>query len=197
MKNQLPASSVQLPGKVRSFSSMLAPRPSPLAASRGFTLLIAALTASIVLSLGASIFSIAKKQLVLSSISRESQYAFYAADTAGECVLYWDVRFGFFGTSTPAGIVAPDPQCNGVTLSAVGGGDINLTRPPAGVENPYPYTMKFEFSPNGRCAQVQIDKSLNTEGTVNSHIQIDGFNVDCASIATNPAVLERSIEIDY
>jgi hypothetical protein len=71
----------------------------------GFTLLLAALAASIALSLGSAIFSITTKEIQLSSIGRDSQFAFYAADTAAECALYWDIRFNYFATSTP-----PDPQ---------------------------------------------------------------------------------------
>lgn len=69
---------------------------------RGFTLLLAALVATIVLSLGAAIYTIAFKQVVLSSIGRDSQLAFYAADTMAECALYWDVRQNIFSTSSSA-----------------------------------------------------------------------------------------------
>ena len=55
---------------------------------KGFTLLLAALVASITLSLGAAIYSITLKQITLSSIGRDSQFAFYAADTLSECALY-------------------------------------------------------------------------------------------------------------
>ena len=61
----------------------------------GFTLLIAALVASVVLALGASIFDLAQKEVTLSSIGRDSQFAFYAADTAAECALYWDFRYSY------------------------------------------------------------------------------------------------------
>ncbi|MDD5318642.1 MAG: hypothetical protein PHF79_02365, partial [Candidatus Pacebacteria bacterium] len=37
-----------------------------------------------------SIGSIVLKRLLLSSNGENSQYAFYAADSAGECALYWD-----------------------------------------------------------------------------------------------------------
>ena len=50
----------------------------------GFTLLIAALIASVVLSIASAIFSITQKQIALASLSQQSQYAFYAADTAAE-----------------------------------------------------------------------------------------------------------------
>src|SRR3990167_4752401 len=70
---------------------------------RGFTLLLAALVASIVLALGASIFGVAQKELTLSSIGRDSQFAFYAADTGAECALYWDFRHQAFGAQQQTG----------------------------------------------------------------------------------------------
>ena len=42
-----------------------------LKSNRGFTLLLAALVATIVLALASSIFTIAQKQLILSSIGRD------------------------------------------------------------------------------------------------------------------------------
>lgn len=70
-----------------------AQRPAPSrrpAARTGFVLLYAVMTASIVLAVGVSIISIALKQLSISTLGRESQYAFYAANTGAECALYWD-----------------------------------------------------------------------------------------------------------
>src|ERR1700677_1297565 len=78
--------------------------------SRGFTLLLAALVASIALSLGSSIYTIVSKELTLSSIGQDSQFAFYAADTAAECALYWDTRFNWFSTSTPSQTAMCDNQ---------------------------------------------------------------------------------------
>src|SRR5665213_4595290 len=88
-------------------------RPRYSRRQAGFTLLIAALVASIVLSLASAIFDIAQKQVALASLSQQSQYAFYAADTAAECALYWDVRFSWFSTSTP-GTAA---SCDGQTIT--------------------------------------------------------------------------------
>jgi hypothetical protein len=58
--------------------------------SRGFVLLYAVMTSTIILAVGVSIISIALKQLNISTVGRESQYAFYAANTGAECALYWD-----------------------------------------------------------------------------------------------------------
>src|SRR3989344_7320988 len=83
---------------------------------RGFTLLLAALVSSVVLAVGAAIFSIAQKQVTLSALGRDSQFAFYAADTIAECALYWDFRFEYFATTTPPTVVAPDPSCDSQSL---------------------------------------------------------------------------------
>lgn len=85
--------------------------------NRGFTILLAALVASLVLALGISVFSIAQKQLILSSTGKNSQYAFYAADSAAECALYWDFRHNLFSTSTPPTEITCDGQTVPVTTT--------------------------------------------------------------------------------
>ncbi len=79
---------------------------------RGFTLLMAALVGALMLALSISIVSIVRKSVTLSSIGRDSQFAFYAADSAAECALYWDIRFQHFATSTPP----TEITCNGQTV---------------------------------------------------------------------------------
>jgi len=86
-----------------------------LSRERGFTLLLAVIVSAISLSLGTAIFSIEQKEVTLSSVCRNSQFAFYAADTAAECALYWDMRFNFFSTSTPTVAATCDGQA--VTVS--------------------------------------------------------------------------------
>jgi hypothetical protein len=83
--------------------------------NQGFTILLAALVASLVLSLGISVFSIAQKQLILSSLSRTSQYAFYAADAGAECALYWDLRHTAFGSSSTDPLT--EITCDGQTVT--------------------------------------------------------------------------------
>jgi len=77
-------------------------------ASRGFTLFYALLVTSLLLALGLAVFNITLKELLLSSDARESQNAFYAADAALECALYWDrsttPAFGFYGDSLASGL---------------------------------------------------------------------------------------------
>ena len=57
----------------------------------GFVILFSILISTIILLMSAGIFRVAQKETILSSYSRESQIAFYAADAAVECALYWDI----------------------------------------------------------------------------------------------------------
>jgi len=61
---------------------------------KGFALLFSVLLSSLLLTIGLSIFSIALKELAISSASQRSINAFYAADSGRECALYWDTKRG-------------------------------------------------------------------------------------------------------
>jgi hypothetical protein len=61
---------------------------------RGFALLFSVLLSSLLLTIGLSIFSITLKELAISTASRQSVHAFYAADSGRECALYWDIKRG-------------------------------------------------------------------------------------------------------
>jgi hypothetical protein len=60
--------------------------------NHGFALLFSVLLSSLLLSIGLSIFRIALKELDISSASRYSINAFYAADSGRECISYWDTK---------------------------------------------------------------------------------------------------------
>src|SRR3989344_4726894 len=162
-----------------------------LPAQKGFTLLLAALVSSIVLSLGSSIFLIAQKQVILSSLSRDSQFAFYAADTGAECALYWDLRFNAFSTTTPA----TAPICDGKLL--------NVVVP----STPAPYTIEFRLNlfvnadgiantsdDSGYCTDVTVQKRTSNPYTV---IRADGYSTSCEATTTSARALQRSVELHY
>jgi len=151
---------------------------------RGFTILLAALVASLVLAIGISVFTIAQKQIILSSLGRNSQYAFYAADTGAECGLYWDLRHDFFASSTP-GII---PSCDDTLICSPGSDCEN------GRSGTYPYTMTFEYEPNGYCVRVAVTKATAHPRT---RIHADGFSTACEDIETNARALQRSVELTY
>lgn len=173
-----------------------------IAEKRGFTLLIAALVASIVLSLGASIYTIASKEVALSAIGRDSQFAFYAADTAAECALYWDARSDInphtFATSSNSSIssVCTSSQCplscNGVTASSP-----NVTETASAATTTYELDSLFSSK---YCADVTVAKYYDPSAKAeHTDVTANGYNVNCTTLvnAPNAAALQRSVELHY
>ncbi len=62
----------------------------------GFALLFSILLASFLISLGISIFSVSLKEIQITTSERDSEDAYYAADSARECAIYSDIRSGLF-----------------------------------------------------------------------------------------------------
>ena len=60
--------------------------------NKGFTLLLSLLVVSVILSVGLGVSNIMIKELKLSGLGRESQVAFYAADTGVECFFFWEIK---------------------------------------------------------------------------------------------------------
>ena len=176
-------------------------------ASRGFTLLLAALVGSIVLAMGSAIFSIALKQVTLSSIGKNSQFAFYAADTAAECALFWDFRadihpntFATSSASATPGTVTCDQKT--VSLSYLQDPDSSLPNPStSAATTTFSYditTTDSTGNPKTYCADVSVAKYRNaaTNG-VNTVIYANGYSASCGSKSTNRDALQRSVELRY
>lgn len=152
----------------------------------GFTLLLAALVSSIVLALGAAIYQLAVKELILSSLGRDSQLAFYAADTGAECALYWDIRYDYFATSAPATVVSPNPRCAGESFTTTGR------------SSSYPYTMSFQIEPAGYCTDITVTKEIDGgTGNLTTIIHADGYSASCTNYTTSARSLQRSVELHY
>lgn len=66
----------------------------------GFVLLFALVVSAIIFFIGAGIFSISFKELLISSISKESQKSIFAADSGVECGLWADTNDKLDGSLT-------------------------------------------------------------------------------------------------
>ncbi len=150
---------------------------------RGFTLLFAALLASLVTALGLAMFSIAKKELILSSLGRDSQFAFYTADTGAECAMYWDFRYDAFATST---VYTGATTCGGADLADFPVGDPKYDGVP-GMGGAAISTFWFESG--GRCAYVTVTKQ---DARALTTVEALGYNTACSD-TTNPRRLERAV----
>lgn len=150
---------------------------------RGFTLLIAILLATVAVTLGVSLLDISYKQLILASTAKQSQFGFYAADSAMECALYYDQQLNAFSYSSP--LASSNLVCNTTTVT---GYTTTLS-----TENGLAF-RKTIFSlacpDGGSSAQVTVYK-YNTASTT---IYANGYNT-CS--ATDPRRVERGLKVSY
>jgi len=84
--------------------------------TKGFTIFFAALVGSLALAVGIAIYDLLVRELALSQIASQSQYATYAADTGAECALYWDFKYNNNGFTS---IFAAPPSVTGLGAGAV------------------------------------------------------------------------------
>lgn len=150
---------------------------------RGFTLLIALIFSSVVLVVGLALADIAYKQVVLSSAARNSQVAFYRADSALECALYYDQQFAAFNTLASLSITC-ESQSISVQKSSLSDGGVlsTFTVPCAG---------------GGQSGSVSIYKqnsqTCSASGAKNC-LYASGYN-NCS--ISDPNRFERAIKAIY
>ena len=167
---------------------------------RGFTLLIAVVVASLMLILAASISSLVQKEVVLSSIGRDSQYAFYAADSALECTLYWDFQKAAFGPTQSSQSVV----CDGQTIAAEPGSGTTVsggvvTFPGYGTPMEFYYETSDPVTGAKYCAKVSITKEPKDTKGPKTYVQAHGYNVACAVVdaGSSDRALERAVAAKY
>lgn len=142
--------------------------------NKGFTLFIAIIITGTVLLIAAGITGLSVKESLISGTGRESQYAFYAADTGMECALYWDVQ-NPSGVSAFATSSASQITCSNQNM-IVGGSQIS--------------TLTFTLSPQPYCVVVTVTKENNGSTRIESR----GLNTCDTS---NPRRVERAVRASY
>lgn len=144
----------------------------------GFALLFSVLLASILLSIGLSIFNITLKELAISTNTRQSIHAFYAADSGREYMLYLDLKLGEASTFVVADPLAP-PKTE--------------WRPAEGDVLPVDSTNQ----PNGPTYRVEITKQRNSGTDCKVDQAICTSVISYGYDSDNDDRLERAIEQDY
>ncbi len=169
---------------------------------KGFTLLFAVLLSVLVLAVGASVINIAMKQVILTGIGRESQFAFYAANTGVECALYWDYRDArVFATSSLFEGYTDESDKGGITCAkeSIYMQDDGTIGEITSVDEKTPtsaisrFTIRFE-NPIQYCAIVSVTKSKNNNDTWSTTIESRGYNTCDKS---NPRRIERGLQLFY
>lgn len=145
---------------------------------RGFTLLMSVLIASVLLALGYEIYNLAVKEVTLSSAGRESQFAFFAADTGIECALFSDTKFDAFSTTSPISEIT----CGVATSS--------LTRQYVGTSLVTTFGFSLGSGTHTQCVDVRVTRETPKRTIIESY----GHNT---CVLDNPLRLERAIRVTY
>lgn len=173
------------------------PQKEKVKRTKGFTLFVALLVAALMLAIGFSIGSIILKQVLLSATGGGSQIAFYAADAAAECALFWDRKDGDgvsigsspFGTSTPDGadLLGESIVCGTGELDSAGviyGWNKECDTAICDVGSKATTTFVIDYSdPKDEkylaCATVMVSKVINSDtGEEETTIDARGYNTD-------------------
>ena len=189
--------------------------------NKGFVILFSMLISSLILMISAGLFNVVQKEVVLSSYSRESQRAFYAADSALECALYADIvgiklngsesnpRTPF--TVNPTGYEVHSGEDSGKEEYQCGGEPIrsyHLANAEGTelYEIPYAFTYQNSFNQNDQsCAYVLIEKEIKDpllDDPLRTEVRITavGYNVcdeDGIPDLEDPTLLERRLSTSY
>ncbi len=156
---------------------------------RGFVLLIAIIFMSVMLSFALALGSLGYKQHLLTSAAIDSQYAFYAADSALECALYVDQKLDGFSHADHSGAIEEQPD-------ALSCGGVGAER------RSYSYdssvlieSQRVVLSDGEGCADITVYKQSSGETDIFSQ----GYNVSCETLA-NPGsarMISRGIRVHY
>lgn len=113
-----------------------------------------------VLIVGLGVFDVIFSGLILSRETKESLKAFYAADSATDCVIYWDKQDAFISS----------PYTINCAASAITGSLIASTTD---------FKVKMGAEANASCADAAVDK--NPPAPYVTQIITAGYNLDCDS----------------
>lgn len=158
-------------------------------ANKGIAIYLAVVVTAALILVSFAVLSLAIKEIGTSAAARDSQGAFYAADSGVECALYWDLKNASgnsaFSTSTASVINCNADAANlanNGTLSVGGGGNANATS-----------TFSLTFLPDAYCVNVTVVKTY-AGNTPKTKIESRGYN---SCNVANARRVERAILVSY
>jgi len=154
----------------------------------GFTILYAVIVSSLILALGLGIVAITMKEVKLSGAGRDSQLAFYAADSGSECAMYHDLVKDVFPTSTSETIILS--KCNGQGIEATSVGD-NVSTATTSFR-----MFMVDNETNKPCVDVEVIKYMDNSIPPKQKTSIDARGYNTCD-ANNARRLERGYRVEY
>jgi hypothetical protein len=147
---------------------------------KGFAMLFTVLVISIILGLGLGIADTTYKQTILSRLARDSQLAFYQADSGVECGLYYDLHQGQFARGTDPKNVPQTITCGNIT---------EVFDPTQSRVDHFVYTD--QSTSTAPCFSIIFDKT----DTVNGRDIVNGRGY--STCATTAQQVERALNVTY
>ena len=162
---------------------------------KGITFLLAVIVSALALSLSLGISFILLEEFKLARYNKNSFNAFFAADSGGDCALYWDLQQNAFMNpidsinSLASDLPGPfhvDIICMGQTLTI---SDLTVTENLFGPNQ----GTTTEFSLNSPNTFVTVTVAKIGRRTIITSL---GKNISCVATA-KPGTVQRGIEITY
>lgn len=168
---------------------------------RGVAVLLAVLLVSVVLVISLVLLNITYRQLIISNTARESEIAWYAAESIFNCARYLDTKkkFGFYSydsvTLDTNGYTPPDPtdiQC----------GEELLHQTTVVGNNESKFSAEYIIGGVSTCATVTVTKNPDF-ATPKTTIVARGYNnrpydsgtKECGT--PGPRTVERALQTEY
>lgn len=157
----------------------------------------ALLVSSVILGVGASLVNIVTKQVILATVGRDSQFAYYAADAGAKCGAFWNASpinvFGLIsidGEIIPPDFGADDSELFEVDNAILCGGEyreVDTDDDTVRIESNF--QIDFERS----CALVRVIKDASDDSV---SIISNGYNTECSDV-DNDRRIERTVIIEF
>ncbi|MSU44697.1 hypothetical protein EXS45_00740 [Candidatus Nomurabacteria bacterium] len=158
---------------------------------RGFVLLFAVTLSAILLAIALGVSNIALREVKFSTNTRDTNNAFFAADTAAECALYYDRTPGSPNNYPNAFKASPD------SMNCAGN---SIVPTPSGVPDYWTFVVPKLGSGELGCAIVTVDKTNSAQYIILSK----GYNTgsggnNSLNWTCNPTEnsVERELEIKW
>ena len=145
--------------------------------NKGFVILFAVTLAALLLSIALGVANIALKEIKFGTNARDTNEAFFAADSGAECALLNDKTTS---SAFPAGGGAGTVACASSTPTFAGG--------------VYSFVVTGLGSSGQGCAKVTVDKSVS----LNTKVVSRGYNTGSPGCnSTSASLVERQLELNY
>ncbi|NVN97284.1 hypothetical protein HXX01_03595 [Candidatus Nomurabacteria bacterium] len=160
--------------------------------NKGYAILFTIVVVGIISMIAIGLSNAAYKQMVLSSVAKDSTTAFYQADIASECALYADSKDFFLDSK--------ESSDGSITFPCAGSGNnlkySHLASTISGIDNKK--TSVYELSPQdenirSKCSRIKVTKT-ESDTSITTKVEALGYNICNKS---NLRTVERAIEVNY